>query len=151
MFRTPALRRFSYFTQPNWPGGIYATPTILGSRNGSVIAGCWAAMMFTGRSGYVQAARAIVAKQKQMIQAVKSLPGLKVIGDPQGSVFAFIATEFDIYRVSELMGKRGWSLSPCQYPPAIHMTVVLNTNADQFAIDLKEVHAVRCTGFTRYD
>jgi sphinganine-1-phosphate aldolase len=46
MFRTAALRRFAYFCQPDWPGGIYATPTVTGSRNGAIIVGCWAALMY---------------------------------------------------------------------------------------------------------
>ena len=36
------------------PGGIYATPTMLGSRPGGVVAATWAAMMRYGEAGYVE-------------------------------------------------------------------------------------------------
>ncbi len=43
-----------------WPGrsgGIYATPSMAGSRPGGLIAGAWAAMIYLGREGYVAAAK----------------------------------------------------------------------------------------------
>ena len=38
-------------TATEWPGGIYASPTIAGSRPGANIAVTWAAMMSFGRDG----------------------------------------------------------------------------------------------------
>ena len=35
----------------DWPGGIYASPTLAGSRPGANIAVTWAAMMSFGRDG----------------------------------------------------------------------------------------------------
>jgi len=40
-----------FFVAPDWQGGIYACPTIPGSRPGAVIASTWAAMMYFGESG----------------------------------------------------------------------------------------------------
>lgn len=34
-----------------WSGGLYVSPTIAGSRPGSLIAGAWAAMMSLGKEG----------------------------------------------------------------------------------------------------
>lgn len=34
-----------------WSGGLYVSPTIAGSRPGSLIAGAWAAMMSLGQKG----------------------------------------------------------------------------------------------------
>ena len=48
MFRTNALRRHMLFSVTNWPGGMYATPAMAGSRNGAILAGTWAAMMKYG-------------------------------------------------------------------------------------------------------
>jgi sphinganine-1-phosphate aldolase len=139
MYRTPELRRFAYFAQPDWPGGIYATPTVTGSRNGASLVGCWAILMFMGRNGYIHSTREIVSKQRQMTRAIRDIPELKVIGEPLASVFAFTSSKIDIYRVSELLGRRGWALSPCQFPPAIHFTVTTLSDADLFIKDLNEV------------
>lgn len=54
MFRTKELRRSSFFAVSQWPGGMYVTPTIAGSRSGAVIAGTWAALMKQGRDGFTQ-------------------------------------------------------------------------------------------------
>lgn len=53
MFRTNALRRHMLFSVTNWPGGMYATPAMAGSRNGAILAGTWAAMMKYGQEGYL--------------------------------------------------------------------------------------------------
>lgn len=51
MFRTRELRRFSFFAISAWTGGMYLTPTMAGSRSGSIVTGTWAAMMKQGRDG----------------------------------------------------------------------------------------------------
>ncbi|KAJ1948132.1 Dihydrosphingosine phosphate lyase, partial [Linderina pennispora] len=38
MYRNEHIRRYQYFSIATWPGGIYASPTIAGSRCGAVIA-----------------------------------------------------------------------------------------------------------------
>ena len=45
LYRTEELRSHQYFISPNWPGGVYASPSMAGSRPGSLIAGTWASMM----------------------------------------------------------------------------------------------------------
>ena len=45
LFKNAELRRLSFCAVSTWPGGMYVTPTIAGSRPGSVIAGTWAALM----------------------------------------------------------------------------------------------------------
>ena len=51
MFRTAELRHCMYTFVTEWTGGIYATPTILGSRPGGVVAATWAAMINHGVEG----------------------------------------------------------------------------------------------------
>lgn len=48
MYRDADLRRYQYFSCVNWPGGIYASPTVAGSRPGQLVAGCWATLMYYG-------------------------------------------------------------------------------------------------------
>lgn len=38
-------------TVTEWSGGLYVSPTIAGSRPGSLIAGAWAAMLSLGQEG----------------------------------------------------------------------------------------------------
>ena len=32
MYKDAALRRFQYYVNPDWTGGVYASPSIAGSR-----------------------------------------------------------------------------------------------------------------------
>ncbi len=45
LFSNKLLRRGTFFALSEWNGGMYLTPTLLGSRSGSIIAGTWAALM----------------------------------------------------------------------------------------------------------
>lgn len=60
MFRTKELRRLTFFSCPTWPGGMYVTPTIAGSRSGAVISGTWAALMKMGRPGLLEKAKVLL-------------------------------------------------------------------------------------------
>ena len=50
LYSRPEFRRQQWFSVGDWPGGIYATSTIGGSRAGGIIAACWASLMYYGRS-----------------------------------------------------------------------------------------------------
>ncbi len=127
LYRTPDLRRYQYFVATDWPGGLYASPTMAGSRPGGVIAACWAAMVATGEAGYLEATRAILETGAAIREGIEGVPGLRVLGDPLW-VVAFAAEDpsrQDIYRVLDGMAHRGWSLIGLQKPPAVHLVVTL--------------------------
>lgn len=52
LYRSQELRHHQFFVATDWTGGIYACPTIPGSRSGGIIAGCWTAMMYMGEQGW---------------------------------------------------------------------------------------------------
>src|SRR3990172_8019315 len=43
LYRNKDLRRRQYFSVTGWPGGLYFSPTMAGSRPGGLSAACWAA------------------------------------------------------------------------------------------------------------
>lgn len=53
-----------YTVTTDWPGGVYGSPTVSGSRAGGNIAVCWATLLHFGREGYVMATRDIVHTTK---------------------------------------------------------------------------------------
>jgi sphinganine-1-phosphate aldolase len=116
VYRSKALRRYQYFVQPNWPGAIYASPTMAGSRPGGLVAAAWAAAACVGRSGYVARTKKIVETTRYIEEESKKIPGLFVYGKPSVSVVAWGATDFDIWQLYEQMSKRGWHLNALQYP-----------------------------------
>lgn len=143
LYRSAELRRFQYYVKTDWPGGVYATPTLSGSRPGSLIAGTWAAMMKLGESGYTQSCRDIVGAAKQIHTRIeREVPELFVLGKPIVSVIAFASASnsVSIYDVGDHMSKKGWHMNGLGGDiPAIHIAVTRLTIpvVDQLIADLK--------------
>ena len=129
LYRTAALRTYQYFIAPNWSGGVYASPSIAGSRPGALIAGCWASLMRVGETGYVGACHTIVGATKKIIEAMQQNPGLnsdlQIIGRPLVSVVAFSSKTLNTYDIADGMSAKGWHLNALQNPPAIHVAITL--------------------------
>ncbi|VDK54573.1 unnamed protein product, partial [Anisakis simplex] len=49
LYREISLLHHQYFCNGDWSGGIYATPTLSGTRNGCAIALSWATLLYYGR------------------------------------------------------------------------------------------------------
>lgn len=132
-----------YSVQTDWPGGIYASPTLPGSRPGALIAACWAAMMFHGLEGYVEATDKIIKTTKWIRQELANVEGLEIMGDPQVSVLAFASSRFDIYALNGQLKELGWNLNALQFPSAFHLCVTLmhakNQVAANFVRDVKAI------------
>jgi sphinganine-1-phosphate aldolase len=129
LYRNKKLRTYQYFISPDWPGGVYASPSIAGSRPGALIAGCWASMMNVGEDGYISACHTIVGGAKRIEQTIIEHPtlskDLSMMGKPLVSVVAFTSQSLDIYDIADAMGTKGWHLNALQDPPAIHIAVTL--------------------------
>lgn len=129
LYRDALLRSYQYFISPDWSGGVYASPSIAGSRPGALIAGCWASLMSVGEAGYIEACSSIVGATKKIIEAIQENPGLnndlEVLGHPLVSVVAFNSKTLDIYDIADAMTAKGWHLNSLQSPPAIHVAVTL--------------------------
>ncbi len=141
LYRGRELRRHQYFVATDWPGGLYYSPTMAGSRPGALTASAWASLLAMGESGYIEATRAILEMGTKVREGIAGIPGLRVLGDPLW-VIAFTADEVDIYEVMARMTERGWSLNGLHRPPAIHIALTLRHTqpgvADRFLADLRD-------------
>lgn len=140
LYRGDDLRRYQYYAVADWPGGLYFSPTLAGSRPGALSAACWAAMISMGEAGYRNAAARILATAQIIRRWIEQIPELEVLGDPL-FVIAFASPSLDIYRVLDAMNTRGWSLNGLHRPPAIHLCVTLRHTepgvAQRFIEDLQ--------------
>lgn len=148
LYRGEKLRRHQYYMITDWPGGLYLSPTLAGSRPGALSAACWAAMISIGEKGYLEATRRILKTADLLKKAINDIPQLNVLGDPLFDI-AFSSHELDIYAISDMMSKRGWGLNGLQHPPAVHLCLTLRHTqpglAERFIVDLQEsVEWVRC-------
>ncbi|MDP9463238.1 MAG: pyridoxal-dependent decarboxylase, partial [Actinomycetota bacterium] len=142
LYRTPELRRHQYFMAPDWPGGLYTSPGMSGSRSGGIIPAAWAAMVSLGRDGYMRIAADIFRTATELRSIVGCHPELEVIGDPFFNVAfrAASAGEVDIFHVNDYLAQHSWRMNGLQNPPAIHFCITRPNTApsvmDRFAEDL---------------
>jgi glutamate/tyrosine decarboxylase-like PLP-dependent enzyme len=124
LYRSRALRRHQFVVYTDWSGGLYGSPSMTGTRAGGPIGAAWAVLNYLGESGYLRMARQTLETVQALIAGVRAIPGLRVLGEPDMSVFSFAATDdADIYRVGDEMDARGWHLDRQQRPPSLHMMI----------------------------
>ncbi|GFO28068.1 sphingosine-1-phosphate lyase 1, partial [Plakobranchus ocellatus] len=142
MYRTKALRLRQFFVQPNWTGGIYASPTFAGSRAGAIVAACWATMVHFGEEGYVDSTKRIISTTRYIASCLKSVNGIFVYGEPLVSVVGLGSKDFNIFRLFDALVEKNWNLNSLQFPSSLHLCVtLLHTQpgvADQFVQDVKD-------------
>ncbi len=141
LYRGRDLRRNQFHVATEWPGGLYYSPTLAGSRPGGLLAAAWAALVSMGEDGYLRATEAILTTGAQIRDGIGDIEGLHVLGDPLW-VIAFGSDDVDVYEVMARMAERGWSLNGLHHPPAVHIAVTLRHTkpgvADRFLADLTD-------------
>ncbi len=143
-YRDRDLRRYQLFSQTEWSGGLYGSPTMTGSRAGAAIAASWALLNFLGEDGYKELTKATMDTTRKLQAGINEIPGLKVRGEPDMSVMAFGSDEYDAYAIVDPMTERGWEMERLQKPANLHL-VVTQTHAavaDEFLADLRESAAL---------
>ncbi len=140
LYKTHALRRHQFYVSTDWSGGIYPSPTLMGTRPGGAIAAAWAVMNFLGEEGYLSIADTVMKTATKLKQGIRATDGLKVLGDPVMSVMAIGSDKLNVYEVGDEMAVRGWYMDRQQFPPSLHLTVnyAHASSADQFLADLQQ-------------
>lgn len=141
LWRSMNDMRHQFFVAADFPGGIYVSPTMIGTRPGGPIAAAWAALQGLGADGYQRLTAAALDVADRVRAAVTEIPGLVVVGDSHATIVAFAAAPGgpDIYTVADRLEARGWSVDRSQSPPAIHLTCTANHQPiiDDYLADLR--------------
>jgi sphinganine-1-phosphate aldolase len=140
LYRDAALRRFQLFAYTDWPGGIYASPAMGGTRPGGAIAAAWAILNYLGEAGYLAIAGEVMAAVTRIREGIDAIDGIEVLGDPDMSVLALASPRLAVYEIGDELGVRGWHLDRQQYPPSLHLTVnpAHVPHVEAFLVDLRE-------------
>ncbi len=143
LYRTRELRRAQIFVQTDWAGGIYASPTMTGTRPGGAIAAAWAILNYLGEEGYTQIAEVVMQTTKKIQAGIAAIDGIKIVGKPAMSVMAIASDKLDVYEIGDEMTQRGWHLDRQQFPPSLHLTLnyAHAPSADAFLHDLAQAVA----------
>ena len=158
------------FVATDFPGGIYATPTMIGTRPGGPIAAAWAALVSLGEHGYIELAKQALDAAETFRRGIESIPGLSLVGKGDATIVTYSTAEAaeraaetglwsrvkrvaglrsgePIYAIADRMEARGWTIDRQQTPASIHMTVTANHGAiikdylDDLADSATEVRA----------
>lgn len=141
LWRSMKDMQHQFFVAADFPGGIYVSPTLIGTRPGGPIAAAWAALQGLGADGYQRLTAAALEVADRVRAGAAAIDGLQVIGDSHATIVAFGATADgpDIYTVADRLEARGWSVDRSQHPAAIHLTCTANHLAvvDDYLADLR--------------
>ena len=138
-YSTRELRKAQFEVHVDWSGGIWASPSAAGTRPGGPIAAAWAVWNYLGEEGYLRLAKATLDATHALQAGVRSIPGLRVIGEPEMTVFAIGSDDIDLYALADAMQERGWMLDRQHKPVTLHLTVMPSHAPHTTAI----VHALR--------
>ena len=147
-YRNLDLLRHQVFVHEDWPGGVFASPGILGTRPGGAYAAAWAAMQHFGQGGYRDLAARTMQAFDAMRDGVARIPGLYVMGAPSGPLLAYGSRDpqVNIFAVGDQLDARGWKVNRLQKPDGLHAMITAGhlKVVDDYLRDVREaVDAVR--------
>jgi len=141
LYRNMQILKHQFFINQDWPGGVFASPALLGTRPGGPIAAAWAAMNALGKKGYQEMAGQVMSITRQLTQGINAIDGLEIMGTPSMSVFAYKSStrDINIFAVGDLMEEKGWHIDRLQRPEGLHamVTPAHAKVVDQYLGDLK--------------
>jgi glutamate/tyrosine decarboxylase-like PLP-dependent enzyme len=140
LFRESKLWQYQFHVDTRWSGGMYGSPTMLGTRPGGTIAAAWAALMSQGREGFRERARQTLELAEKALSGLAGL-GFGLLGDPVSGVFAVSGQKYDLPRAVQMMAHRSWWLDCLNNPPSLHMIITPHhaLSLDEFLDELGQV------------
>jgi glutamate/tyrosine decarboxylase-like PLP-dependent enzyme len=163
LWRSMDDMRHQIFVTTDFPGGIYASPTMIGTRPGGPIAAAWAAIHALGDAGYLALARSAADAADRLRAGIAKIPGLALVGDGDATIVAYGAKELDrpglpgprsvaegrrggsidVYAIADRLEARGWSVDRQHKPATLHLTVTANHApiVDAYLADLADAVA----------
>ena len=140
LYRDMSYLKHQFFIYENWSGGVYASPTMPGTKSGGSIAGAWAVLHHFGEEGYRKLSRSTDETTQKFLRGIRAIPEMEILGDPEMSVFAYRSRDpkVNTYAIGDEMNRRGWMIDKQQKPECLHamITPVHEHSVDAFLEDL---------------
>lgn len=145
MYSSMKYMRHQFFIATEFPGGIYASASLLGSRSGGPVAAAWVALKSLGESGYVAIAEKVMQATEKLKTAISAIPEMEILSDPVMNIisFATINNKPDIFVIADFLEEKGWLVDRQQFPNSIHLTIMHHhiPAIPQYVEDLKSAIA----------
>lgn len=142
LYRDIDYFKYQIFVNQDWPGGVFASPALLGTRPGGAYSAAWASIQANGREGYMELARRTMNTINKLMEGVSAIEGLEIIGKPQTSLFSYRSTDprLNIFAVGDVMEQKGWLIDRLQRPDALHAMVTASHDkvVEKYLADLRD-------------
>lgn len=112
LYRDKGLRKYQIFTCADWAGYSMVNQTIQSSKSGGPLAAAWAVLNFLGEAGYLSLAQEVLTATETILEGIRSIPELRVMGTPQMSLIAFTSDEVNVFHLADEMRALGWYVQP---------------------------------------
>ena len=121
---------------------MYATPTLLGSKSGALIASTWGSLVYIGSNHYASIAKEIQRQVRRLVSIFgnEKNKDIEIIGNPDVNIVAFSSKTLDIYKIVAEMKNLDWELSVLTNPAAFHFCITSTHNEriiTRFIVDLR--------------
>jgi sphinganine-1-phosphate aldolase len=126
LYRDAALRKYQFWAFTRWPGGLFVSPSLLGTRGGGAIASAWAALVGLGIQGFTELTKVTMDTRDSIVAALADCPALAVVGAPHCTILALRSADagVNVLCVADDMEKKGWGIERQMNPDCIHMTLM---------------------------
>lgn len=156
MHKNRDYRKHQFFVCTEWTGYTLVNTTILSTKSGGPIAGCWAAIHYFGKDGYIKLAKQQLDTTRRFVKGINNIEELHVLGTPDSSLLSFSSDKISIYDLMDEMVERGWHLQfqlSNEYSKAnLHLSVTRPHAdlVDALLADLQDaVNVVKKKGFLK--
>ena len=144
LHRDKNYRQHQFFVCTEWSGYTLVNPTILSTKSGGPVAGCWAAIHYQGIEGYVSFSKTQLETTQKLVNGINAIEELEVLGNPDATILSFTSEKINIYDLYDVMNHKGWFLQfqmTSDYCPAnLHMNITMahGPKVENFLAELKE-------------
>ncbi|KAM9992829.1 hypothetical protein ACTFIY_010281 [Dictyostelium cf. discoideum] len=127
LFSSNEYRKYQFIAYTQWPGGLFVSPSMLGTRSGGNIAAAWSSLVSMGENGFMEYVDKIMKTSIAIQKGIVSLPlgNVEIIGsNPVMSIISLRSKVVNIHAVADSMEKHfSWKLERQHRPNSIHMTL----------------------------
>jgi sphinganine-1-phosphate aldolase len=144
MYRSRDIRKYQLFACTDTTGYTLINTTVTSSKSGGPMAGAWAILAYLGEEGFKEIVKTVQDTTQKLIDGIKAIPELEVLGQPAMCMFSFKSDAINVYQLADAMAKRGWYIqgqfSTPLTPRNLHLSVNYGTieQADALLTDLRE-------------
>jgi sphinganine-1-phosphate aldolase len=103
IYRNSTIRMNQYYAMSTWPGGIYISPTAMGTRNGGCLSSAWGSLLDLGIEGFKETTKNILAEVDKFVEYISSHQELKLMAIPDSTIVSFECKNFSCYKLADAL------------------------------------------------